>query len=422
MTNETVLQLDGLVRRRITLAPTEPTPSLERLERRWLHRLMIWLHQAVSWPVWVISGVLSVLSIFIFGVWRLIPGTAGPFVAALVGLGLMGFSLADWAMLAWLPLSRRSFGPVAPQLVVMLGPRVAVSLVAAAIAWGWGAAPGLVAFGLGQVAGSVLYVWGLVIEPFELTLTSLTVDTEDWPADAPPLRMLHISDIHLERLGLREARLLNLVAQTVPDLIILTGDYLNLSYNRDPESMRHMGDLLARLRAPLGVYAVLGSPPADARDVAPSHFEDGHIYLLRRDLLELDLRYGRRLALLGLDCTHDVAYDGALLRNLDSLAEPGIPKVLLYHSPELMPVARQLDLRLYLCGHTHGGQVRLPLYGALTTSSVTGKRYEMGRYDENGTTQYVSRGVGLEGLGVPRMRLLCPPEITLVTLRGTEKQ
>ena len=96
------------------------------------------------------------------------------------------------------------------------------------------------------------------------------------------------------------------------------------------------------------------------------------------------------------------------------------PSVLLYHSPEMMPLVQQHDVDLYLCGHTHGGQVRLPLYGAVLTSTVTGKRYEMGRYDENGTTLYVSRGIGLEGLSAPRLRLFCPPEMTLVILKGSK--
>jgi predicted MPP superfamily phosphohydrolase len=90
--------------------------------------------------------------------------------------------------------------------------------------------------------------------------------------------------------------------------------------------------------------------------------------------------------------------------------------LLLYHSSDLMPEATDLGVDLYLCGHTHGGQVRLPLFGALITSSDFWKRYEMGRYKEGNTTLYVSRGLGMEGLGAPRARFLSPPEIVLWTL------
>jgi hypothetical protein len=88
-----------------------------------------------------------------------------------------------------------------------------------------------------------------------------------------------------------------------------------------------------------------------------------------------------------------------------------------------MPVAPQYGINLYLCGHTHGGQVRLPFYGAVVTASTLGKRFEMGYYRLQDTHLYVSRGIGFEGMGAPRVRFLCPPEITLVSIRvGEEDQ
>lgn len=96
--------------------------------------------------------------------------------------------------------------------------------------------------------------------------------------------------------------------------------------------------------------------------------------------------------------------------------------LLLYHSPDLMPEAARAGVDLFLAGHTHGGQIRLPLIGALVTSSIYWKRYEMGLYTEGHTRLYVSRGIGMEGLGAPRARFLCPPEIELFELRGTENE
>lgn len=420
MSEGSYFQLDSPVRRRETAAEVKPMPNLIVLEKRWLHSLMVWLHKPVAWPPWLVAAGLLLVSGLVFWLWRAALGPAGTGPALAAGLGLLAAGLLDWAVLAWLPRSRRSFGPVVPQLLVLLGPRLAGAVGAALAARWWGPVPGLWLFGAVQLLGTLSYVWGLAIEPLRLSLTRLEVDVDEWPASAPALRLLHISDIHLERLGRREERLLALAEAARPDLIVLTGDYLNLSNNRDPVAIDQVRSLLTRLHAPLGVFAVLGSPPADVRDVAPFHFENSHIQLLRRDVVELDLGEGRSLAFLGLDCTHDLDYDGEVLRRLVKLAPPQTPRVMLYHSPELMPVAQHLGLRLYLCGHTHGGQLRLPLYGAVVTSSSTGKRYEMGRYDENGTTQYVSRGIGLEGLSVPRMRLLCPPEMTLVTLRGKQ--
>ncbi|MFQ5613932.1 MAG: metallophosphoesterase [Anaerolineae bacterium] len=414
--------MKGSPRRHTAHLDPGKTPNMTLLERRWLYNFMVFIQEAAAWPVWLMAGVLLVIAVAVFALGSL-GGSSGsspaPAAAAVVAVVLFLFSLGDWALLAWLPRDRRGFGPVAPQLFILLIPRVLAALIAVLIAGWLGPATGLGLLGLAQIAGTVIYVWGLAVEPLNLSLTTLAVETDRWPESAPPLRLLHISDIHLEREGRREARLLDLVARAAPDLILLTGDYLSLSFTREAEAVRQVRALLGRLQAPLGVYATLGSPPVDVRDVAPYHFEGDHIHLLRRDAVELDLGDGRRLALLGLDCTHDLAYDGEALRRVEALAPAGVPRLLLYHSPELMPLAQELDVTLYLCGHTHGGQVRLPGYGAIFTSSATGKRYEMGRYEENGTTQYVSRGVGLEGLSAPRLRLFCPPEITLVTLQGT---
>ena len=90
---------------------------------------------------------------------------------------------------------------------------------------------------------------------------------------------------------------------------------------------------------------------------------------------------------------------------------PNAPTVLLYHTPDLIEVAAAEGVDLYLAGHTHGGQIRLPWYGALVTASRYGKRFEAGYYQVGPTQLYVSRGLGFEGLGAPRARFLCPPEI-----------
>ncbi len=119
---------------------------------------------------------------------------------------------------------------------------------------------------------------------------------------------------------------------------------------------------------------------------------------------------GARLWLLGVRHTYDEPRDTRALTHLVTSTPADGVRILLYHTG---PDAGRspLDIDLYPCGHTHGGQIRLPFYGALATSSRWGKRYEHGRYREGRTTLYVSRGLGVEGLGAPRARFLAPPEI-----------
>jgi predicted MPP superfamily phosphohydrolase len=142
--------------------------------------------------------------------------------------------------------------------------------------------------------------------------------------------------------------------------------------------------------------------------------------LLRDEWTTVDVGDGAKLVIMGLDCTHHLHEDGEQLARVADTAPNGAPRLLLYHSPELMPQASSHNIDLYLCGHTHGGQVRLPFIGPLLTSSQLGRRYVMGHYRRGDTHLYVSRGIGLEGLSAPRVRLLSPPEITLVTLLPQE--
>jgi len=306
----------------------------------------------------------------------------------------------------------------------MTAPRLAAAILTGLVAWifGWGEASWAWLIGLTalQLAGTAVYLWGALYEPFALAMTERAVTTPRLPLDQPPIRLLHLSDLHVERLTRREAYLMQLIEQAQPDVIAITGDFLNLSYVDEPVARDEVRKILVQLDAPYGVYATLGSPPVDRRQTTPSLFEGTKIRLLRDEVAVLDFDDGCRLSLIGMDCDHELDIDGQVFRELVRLAPPDSVKLLLYHSPELMPLAQKYPIDLYLCGHTHGGQIRLPLYGAVITSSSLGKRYEMGPYLENDTLLNISRGIGLEGLSAPRMRLLCPPEIILFTLLGRE--
>ncbi len=390
-------------------------PENDELENRWLHRLFLLIHIPALWGFWRIGFSLLLISCFIGLVWWPL-GSVAPLAA---GVYLI-FALIDWLLLWWLPRSRRSYGPIGSQLLVKTVPRVGVAVLSALIAGIFGSETvGLLMLVVLQLVGTGVYAWGMLYEPFALAITYQSIKSSKLSSGASPIRLLHLSDLHVERLTRREADFLfDLVKQAQPDVIVITGDYLNLSYVDDPTARGEVRKVLARLSAPYGVYATLGSPLVDPRNTTPSLFDGLNIRLLRDEVAVLDFADGRKLSLLGLDCEHDVESDGDTFKKLTELAPPDSMQVLLYHSPELMPLVQQYPVDLYLCGHTHGGQIRMPVYGALLTSSITGKQYEMGAYNEQGTTLYVSRGIGLEGLSAPRMRLLCPPEIILFTLSG----
>jgi predicted MPP superfamily phosphohydrolase len=121
-----------------------------------------------------------------------------------------------------------------------------------------------------------------------------------------------------------------------------------------------------------------------------------------------------RVRLVGLTCTH-VPEDDLLTLQAALAGAPGddLFTILMYHSPDLAPEAAGAGIDLQVSGHTHGGQVRVPGLGALVTSSLHGKRFEMGAYQLGDMLLYVARGIGLEGQGAPRARFLCEPEVVL---------
>jgi predicted MPP superfamily phosphohydrolase len=333
------------------------------------------------------------------------------------------FVIADGVSLALLPRRQRSFGPVTPPLLALTIARTALTFI---IGLFWAVPFGLLLAAASNLAIFTTSFYATWIEPFRVTVTRAELRSPKLNGHIP-IRLLHISDLHIERITARERKLLQLVKELAPDIIVLTGDYLTLSSIHSTVEQAEAHALLNHLCEIVGprrpVYAITGSPPVDHPDIVPNIFEDLPITWLLDTVEELHLN-GHTVQLAGLRCTaerhRDVPRLRCLLNGRSASANDIAPfTLLLYHSPDLMPEAVELGIDLYLCGHTHGGQIRLPFFGAIFTSSEFGKRYEMGRYEGGKTTLYVSRGLGMEGLGAPRARFLAPPEIILWTLSSS---
>ncbi len=332
---------------------------------------------------------------------------------------MLSITLLDGLGLALLPQMGRSFGPVTPPLLALTLVRTGITVAGGLL---WGTQPALIGVTGVHTVISVASIYATWIEPFRIQVTQETLSSpklKPMPSSGSgsSLRILHISDLHVERVTERERELLRLVDDLKPDLTVLTGDYLNLSSVRDPDAHADARHLLAELceRSSGPIYAITGSPPVDLENVVPDIFEGLDITWLLDQVEDVEIN-DHRLILVGLRCTRERSRDAPRLRRLMVKVPSDAFKLLLYHSPDLMPEAVDLGADLYLCGHTHGGQIRLPLLGALVTSSAFWKRYEMGRYEEAETTLYVSRGLGMEGMGAPRARFLSPPEIVLWTI------
>jgi len=259
---------------------------------------------------------------------------------------------------------------------------------------------GVTAVAVGTVTGAAVY--GYVHERRALRLTRAALPVSGLPRALDGLRVGLLTDLHRSQ-ALSQAMALAAVDRLMaerPDLIVLGGDYVTFG---DPRFIEPAADALARLSAPYGVFAVLGNHDDD-RDV-PAALARRGIEVLKDARTRVTLR-GEALELAGIRFwTRRVEELARVLRGATATT------ILLAHDPRRLVEAAALDVPLVLSGHTHGGQIVLPGLGA-----IAAHRFPVvaGTAHRDNTTIFVSRGVGTVFLPV---RLNCPPEVALLTLR-----
>lgn len=248
--------------------------------------------------------------------------------------------------------------------------------------------------------------WGSLVEVGWIRTTTTEIRAGGAVQGQPRFRIVHLSDLHLESFGRREERVVEAVRAAKPRLVLLTGDLVNVR-----EGVGALDRLLGLLKAeaPLGIYAVAGH--TDGKFVTAEALRRAGAVLLDDDS-QLVAGGGRGLRLVG-QALEPMKPLRDLLRGISDDAFT----IFLHHSPDAADelAAREPGQRvdLFLCGHTHGGQIRLPFRGAITTFTKHPGRYEQGLYDVQGVPMYVNRGVGVQGLP---LRLFCRPEVAVIDL------
>jgi len=252
--------------------------------------------------------------------------------------------------------------------------------------------------------GLCCFTYGYLIEPYWPAVTNVRIVSSKLPPGSRPVRVAHLSDLHSDPVPRLEETLPELIAAQRPDVIVFTGDTIN-SIAALPVAKR----LLAHLSAIAPTYVVKGNWDA-------WHWLGVDLFG-EMGVTELDgearvVTFGGtsiRIAGLAVGSRRAVA---------DALATgaPPLFTVFMHHYPDLVEEIAGPSVDLYCAGHTHGGQVALPGYGALLTLSKFGKKYEAGLYDVSGTRLYVNRGIGMEGGGAPRVRFWARPEITIYSI------
>ena len=259
-------------------------------------------------------------------------------------------------------------------------------------------------------------VWGVFIEPNRLVLRVVKVE-----APLPHLRIALLSDLHAGAPFITIEKVRTIVDQILeqhPDVVLLLGDFVIGHGNRHGGvpgghyiSIGAIVRELARLHAPLGVFAVLGNHDEWAEGGGGeirTAFRSVPIPVLTNESMKVMVN-GAPLWLVGVGDVETGNDDvHAALKNVPV----GEPTLVFSHEPDIFPLVPQW-VGLTVAGHTHGGQVSLPLIGALIVPSRYGQRYVRGLIEEDGHQLFVTSGVGTSILPV---RFGVTPEIVVLDL------
>ena len=246
-------------------------------------------------------------------------------------------------------------------------------------------------------------LYGMLIEARTLAISRISLTRSKIRGE--PLLIAHLSDLHVRAWSGLEEAVLRETARAQPDLILLSGDYT--ARPGVPADARRLIAELARI-AP--IFACRGNAEY-RRPPFRELFEGTGARLLLNEAAEVEVK-ATPVSVLGVDPGEEER-----VRALGREIAADRLSLCLYHYPDLVPEIAALPFDLMLCGHTHGGQVRLPWIGAVVTLCRAGTRYAAGLFGTGERQAYGSRGGGCESYGIPPIRFLCPPELALIELR-----
>lgn len=271
-----------------------------------------------------------------------------------------------------------------------------------------------------RVRNALVDLWEYFLIPLgrwhraELELETVRIVVRDLPQTFHGYRIAFLTDLHVSPIVPRWwlDRAVGQAMTLGADLIVLGGDFVD----DDPHYVPDVVSILAPLRAPDGVFGVLGNHD---HYVGAQHVREALRAAGVRELLNSNTTITRGDAALAVCGVGDLEMDAIDFAAAGAGLPDGVPRIVLSHDPDVFAYwPDQVRCDLMLCGHTHGGQAYLPFIGPPFVPSQFGFRYLEGWFREGAKQLYVSRGIGTSG--VP-FRWRCPPELTLIELVRAEK-
>lgn len=283
---------------------------------------------------------------------------------------------------------------------------------------------------LAALLAAVCLAYAYFIEPRRLVVNQYELKIKGWNPAFDGLRVALVSDIHAGSNGIDEAKLHEIVSRTNEqgvDAIFLLGDYISRR-PADHSQLRVdpavVAENLKGLQANYGVFAVLGNhDQLYAADAIVTEFERVGFNVLNGELAEIKLNNGAKLRILGLKDHMNIGvwkYFSDDAKKILAATEGTGDVIVLQHSPDVVPVVTgelliSNDFKIMFAGHTHGGQIWLPVIGAPIVPSFHGQKFTRGHVKDAGIDVFVSSGIGTSILP---FRFMVTPEIAVVTIRS----
>lgn len=248
-------------------------------------------------------------------------------------------------------------------------------------------------------------VYSFLICPYYLKIEKHFIDTELHLKH--PLKVVHITDLHIRKFGIFERYVLKSINRISPDLVLLTGDFIE-----DNSATIHLLEFLNGLRSRYGIYGVLGNRDYEASE----NIEEFVRYIKRSNLLLLideSYRFETEHNIINIIGTNDSASLRANVKKAMKDVHNGY-KIMLSHSPDILWFLKEYKFDLILVGHTHGAQVNLPVIKNWILNSIISRKLTRGWFSTKNGKIYVNRGIGTSRI---QIRVFSPPEIALFILK-----
>ncbi len=273
-----------------------------------------------------------------------------------------------------------------------------------------------------------MLAYAYYVEPRILVTREYDISVKGWDQRLDGLRIAAISDLHGGSNG-GSIEKFHAVAAAVnaaePDLVVILGDFLSPEPGQPGQNRMQpdeIGKAIAGMSAPLGVYAVMGNHDTNIAGAQMKQELTNNGYAVLDGALAVIEREGAVFRILGLrdhqqiGVWKDYADDA---RRLAAETEGTGPLLVLQHSPDVLPIITgdrliSRDPMLMIAGHTHGGQIRLPVLGSPIVPSSYGQKYTAGHIRDGGIDLFVTTGIGTSILP---FRFMVPPEVSILTLR-----